>query len=595
MSQDAANMGSEGAQPRPIGLVIHNRYQILGVVGRGGLGVVYRVADILYSGANIFALKELSDPAPGARQQFELESRWLQALDHNNIPHVRESFEWDGRRYLVMDFVDGENLEQYLHRLGHPLPEDQALRWMLPICDALQYLHTRKPPLLHRDVKPANIIVTPSGHPVLVDFGIAKAHLPGMNQTLTFVRKAGTEGYAPPEQYAATGMTGPWSDVYALGATLYQLLTGKAPQTAVERITGVSPMARPQALNPLVTTRTDAAIMRALELKPANRYQSVTEFAAQMMEALQATKFAVSAPDVAPLPSQTAQTPAVNSPYISPSAPPVIPPARSPISPSLPPAISRPAGSASGSGGSGGYAPAAPTPSRAASLPSLGAPIPSNLPAMSNGQYAPTPASAPSMAAPMAAPRATVSAASLGAPVAGARSAPRIVSKPAITGARTGAKTGALAAAAPQAGRRGPPLGVLIGVLIVLMVVVAGLAFAAYNNFAPPDRSTPTASVTGYFNALEQQNYSRAWQFDASSRNDPNTQTSFTAALDADDARYGKVMSYTITNSQSDTTGHSDYTVSVTRAKAPNAPLTYAVSVTQYSGPLWLIDSAASQ
>ena len=149
-----------------------------------------------------------------------------------------------------MDYVDGENLEQYLRRLGHPLPEDQALRWMLPICDALQYLHTRTPPLLHRDVKPANIIVTPGGHPVLVDFGIAKAHLPGMNQTLTFVRKAGTEGYAPPEQYAATGLTGPWSDVYALGATLYQLLTGQVPQTAVERITGVSPMPRPHALNP---------------------------------------------------------------------------------------------------------------------------------------------------------------------------------------------------------------------------------------------------------------------------------------------------------------------------------------------------------
>ncbi|HKT37019.1 MAG TPA: serine/threonine-protein kinase, partial [Ktedonobacterales bacterium] len=481
MSQDAANMGSEGAQPRPIGLVIHNRYQILGVVGRGGLGVVYRVADILYSGNNVFALKELSDPAPGARQQFELESRWLQALDHNNIPHVRESFEWDGRSYLVMDFVDGENLEQYLHRLGHPLPEDQALRWMLPICDALQYLHTRKPPLLHRDVKPANIIVTPSGHPVLVDFGIAKAHLPGMNQTLTFVRKAGTEGYAPPEQYAATGMTGPWSDVYALGATLYQLLTGKAPQTAVERITGVSPMAHPRALNPLVTPRTDAAIMRALELKPANRYPTITEFAAQMMQALQASKFEVSAPDIAPLASQTAKTPVVNPSYVSPNAPPIIPPARSPISPSLPPAISRPAG---GSSGPGGYPPIAPS-QRAASLPPLGVPIPSNLPAMSDGLYAPSPASAPPLAASSA-----PSAASLQASVAGPRSAQRVVSNPAIsgaqTGARIGAKTGSLASAAPQRERHGPPLGVLIGVLVVLMVVVAGLAFAAYDNFVPP-------------------------------------------------------------------------------------------------------------
>ena len=593
MSQDAANMATEGAQPRPVGSVVRSRYQILGVVGRGGLGVVYRVSDILYSGNNVFALKELSDPAPGARQQFELESRWLQALDHNNIPRVRESFEWDGRSYLVMDFVDGENLEQYLHRLGHPLPEDQALRWMLPICDALQYLHTRTPPLLHRDVKPANIIVTPGGHPVLVDFGIAKAHLPGMGQTLTFVRKAGTEGYAPPEQYAATGMTGPWSDVYALGATLYQLLTGKVPETAVERITGVAPMPHPRSLNPLVTPRTDAAIMQALELKPANRFQSVTEFAAKMMEALQASKFAVSGPDVAPLASATAKSPAINPSFISPNAPPIVPPAtpparHSPISPSLPP-ISRPAGPA-GAAPMTPRTPSAPTPN-APQLPPLGAPLPSNLPAMggpssapSFGQsFAPTQApSAPRMAPPAVASR------------PGSKPALKPVSKPQIT---TGALTGALSAdaASKQRERRGPPLGVLIGLLVVLLVVVTGLAFYAYNTFAPPDRSTPTASVTGYFDSLKQQNYSRAWQFDAASRNDPGTQAAFTAALDADDARYGKVLSYTITASQSDTVGHSDFTVSVTRSKAANAPLTYDVSVTQYSGPLWLIDSANSQ
>ncbi len=590
MSQDAANMATEGAQPRPVGSVVRSRYQILGVVGRGGLGVVYRVSDILYSGNNVYALKELSDPAPGARQQFELESRWLQALDHNNIPRVRESFEWDGRSYLVMDFVDGENLEQYLHRLGHPLPEDQALRWMLPICDALQYLHTRKPPLLHRDVKPANIIVTPGGHPVLVDFGIAKAHLPGMNQTLTFVRKAGTEGYAPPEQYAATGMTGPWSDVYALGATLYQLLTGKVPETAVERITGVSPMPHPRSLNPLVTPRTDAAIMYALELKPANRFQTITEFAARMMEALQAAKFAMSGPDVAPLASATSKTPTVNPSFISPNAPPVVvppPPARSPISPSLPP-ISRPAGAPAGGAPMGPRTPLAPTP-KAPQLPPLGAPLPSNLPAMGGQSFGPS-------FAPSYAPTQAPSAPRMAAPAEAPRPDARPVSKPQISGALSGALADpASGAQREKRERRGPPTGVLIGLLVVLMVVVAGLAFFAYNTFAPPDRSTPTASVTGYFDSLEQQNYSRAWQFDAASRNDPGSQTSFTAALDADDSRYGKVVSYSITSAQSDTSGHTDYTVSVTRSKATSAPLTYDVSVTQYSGPLWLIDSAASQ
>ncbi len=298
MNEDSASIQPDGPQPRAVGSVVRNRYRILAVVGRGGLGVVYRVADILFNSHNVYALKELSDPSPGARKQFALESRWLQELDHNNIPKVRDSFEWDERVYLVMDYVDGENLEQYLRRHGRPLAEEQALRWMLPICDALQYLHTRTPPLLHRDVKPANIIVTPDGHPVLVDFGIAKAHMPGMNQTVTFVRKAGTEGYAPPEQYAATGLTGPWSDVYGLGATLYQLLTGQVPMTAVERITGVVPMPRPRDLNPAITPLTDAAIMRALDLKPANRYQSVTEFAAQMMEALQQGRFAASGPGI---------------------------------------------------------------------------------------------------------------------------------------------------------------------------------------------------------------------------------------------------------------------------------------------------------
>lgn len=181
-------------------------------------------------------------------------------------------------------------------------------------------------------------------------------------------------------------------------------------------------------------------------------------------------------------------------------------------------------------------------------------------------------------------------------PAEALRPAAKPISKPQISGALSGALADpASGAQREMRPRRGPPTSVLIGLLVVLMVVVAGLSFFAYNTFAPPDRSTPTASVTGYFDSLEQQNYSRAWQFDAASRNDPGSQASFTAALDADDSRYGKVVSYSITSSQSDTSGHTDFTVNVTRSKATSAPLTYDVSVTQYSGPLWLIDSAASQ
>ncbi len=561
MNQDGANMATEGPQPRPVGAIVRSRYRILAIVGRGGLGVVYRVSDILYSSHNVFALKELSDPAPGARKQFELESRWLQELDHNNIPRVRESFEWESRSYLVMDFVDGENLEQYLRRQGRPLPEEQALRWMLPICDALQYLHTRTPPLLHRDVKPANIIVTPGGHPVLVDFGIAKAHLPGMNQTVTFVRKAGTEGYAPPEQYAATGLTGPWSDVYGLGATLYQLLTGHVPQTAVERVTGVAPMPRPRALNPAITPITDAAIMRALELKPANRYQTVTEFAAQMMEALQLSRFASSGPSLAPFTGAISQPPPQASPHASPSPP--------------------PQASWPQMGGAAGPQ----SPAGSASLPPLGVPIPSNLTGVDRGMVSGAIAGRTPAGAAISAPSAPRMAQPGLPPTKQLRS-----SSPAIGGTPTRSRL----PDQPRM-RRGPPLAALIGVLVVLMIVVGVLSAVAYNNFAPPDRSTPQACVTGYFKALKQQNYSLAWQYSSASRNDPGSQASFTSALTSDDARYGKVLSFSMTDSESDNAGHTNITVSVSRAAAPNQPLIYAVSVTQYNGALWLIDSASSQ
>src|SRR5690242_3515542 len=264
----------------PVGTVVHQRYRIAAIVGRGGLGTVYQVTDVLYGRQNVYALKELIDQSSGARKQFELESQWLQSLDHNHIPKVREHFEWGQRLYLVMDYVDGENLEEKLaHAGGRPLVEQQVLTWILPVCDALHYLHTRMPPILHRDVKPANIIVTPAQHAVLVDLGIAKEHLPGAGQTATFVRKAGTEGYAPPEQYTVAGQTGPWSDVYGVGATLYQLLTGGVPPTAVERVALDKRLIPPREVNPSVSPHISAAILRALALRPAERFQSVRDLA----------------------------------------------------------------------------------------------------------------------------------------------------------------------------------------------------------------------------------------------------------------------------------------------------------------------------
>ena len=550
--------GTEGIQPRAVGAIIHNRYRILRIVGRGGLGTVYQVTDALYGGNAIFALKELADTNPGARKQFELESRWLRELNHDSIPKVRESFEWDGRVYLVMDFVDGENLEQYLHRTGRPLPEALALRWMLPICDALHYLHTRTPPLLHRDVKPANIIVTPAGHPVLVDFGIAKAHLPGMNQTVTFVRKAGTEGYAPPEQYAATGMTGPWSDVYALGATLYQLVTGRVPRTAVERITEMDPMASPRDILRSISPLTDQAIMRALDLKPAARYQTVVEFAGALTESLRALG------------------------GLGPSAAPVAAPAA--------PSAGAMAQLARSTGQIAYPAPAPPPRQQSgAPLPALGDPLPSNLMGTSSppgqmqslhgmggqGVYAPVRASSATSSPP----------AQFSALPSPPPSAPRLVAHP-----PSAPSLGSDTTPATPSRMRGP---LVIGLIVLLLLAVATGAFYTYTRFNAQDRSTPSATVNGYFHALQVQDYDTAWTYNADSRNNPTAKAAYIQALQSDDTNLGVVRSANII--QVTATSPSTASVTVSAQRANSATMTYTISLTQYNGSIWLITAIETQ
>jgi serine/threonine protein kinase len=264
---------------------VNHRYTIVAVVGQGGLGTVYQVRDD--RARQTLALKETFDLSEGARQQFEAEARWLKKLNHPNIPRVREYFQWHDRLYLVMDFISGENLEYKLIRnRQRPLPELDVLRWTAPICDALAYLHIQQPPIIHRDVKPANIIVTPNGRPALVDLGIAKELIEGDTRTATFIRKAGTEGYAPPEQYAGKGSTGPHSDIYSLGATMYHLLTGQVPASAVERAALDNQLIAPRKLNPMLLPETEGVIMRALAIRPADRFPSMREMSAAINEVI---------------------------------------------------------------------------------------------------------------------------------------------------------------------------------------------------------------------------------------------------------------------------------------------------------------------
>lgn len=510
----------------PPGTMVNGHYRVVGPVGQGGLGTVYQVTDILYGRHNIYALKEQWDQSDSARKQFAREGTWLKQLDHRNIPKVIEYFEWNGRLYLVMNFVDGENLEQKLERMGgHPLPEQQVLSWVLPICDALHYLHTRTPPIIHRDVKPSNIIVTAAGHPVLVDLGIAKEHAPGANATATFVRKAGTEGYAPPEQYASAGQAGPWSDVYGMGATLYQLLSAQIPPTAVERVALDARLHRPSELNPTVSPATDAAILRSLAIRPQDRFQSMAELKRALEVALAA----------APSAGMPASAPG--------SAPWVASPPRSwPARPDTSQLTGRPAALAPQTPVSGSVPSFVPTPVRASATP----------------------------------------------PRASARS--RRPTRTRVTVTPIPAPT---AAHATEGKRRllDPGRPVVWGTAVAIAVlVVAVVATSILRSYATLDRSTPTATVTGYFVALQAQDYARAWQYAAASNGDQSSEITYAQNLKTDDAHYGRVLSFQVGAVAEDTAGHASCAVTVLRSGAPNAAINYSVVLTQYNS-LWLIDN----
>jgi len=267
------------------GTMLQNRYRIVSMLGQGGMGAVYRAWD---TRLNIpVALKEMT-PQPGLdpnmltqlRQQFQQEAAVLARLSHPHLVHVTDFFaEW-GNTYLVMDFVEGENLADRIMRQG-PLSEAQVLAWANQLLDALAYCHSQG--VLHRDVKPQNVIIRPNGQAILVDFGLVKLWDPHDPRTKTAMRGMGTPEYAPPEQYdVAAGHTDPRSDVYSLGATIYHALTGQAPPTATMRIVEPGTLMPLRVLVAGVSAGTEAAITRAMELQPANRFQSTEEMQAAL-------------------------------------------------------------------------------------------------------------------------------------------------------------------------------------------------------------------------------------------------------------------------------------------------------------------------
>lgn len=259
--------------------LLHNRYRIIEILGQGGMGSVYRAIDENLGVA--VALKENLFTTEEYMRQFRLEAVILANLRHPNLPRVSDHFELpDEGQYLVMDFIEGEDLRNRMDRLGM-ITEEDATQIGAAICDALAYLHSRKPSILHRDIKPGNVKITPDGHIFLVDFGLAKVYQ-GNSQATTTGARAMTPGYSPPEQYG-TARTDPRTDIYSLGATLYAALCGVIPEDGLARAMDNAQLTPLRKRNPKISRRFSTAIEKAMAIDPSDRFQTAEEFKKAML------------------------------------------------------------------------------------------------------------------------------------------------------------------------------------------------------------------------------------------------------------------------------------------------------------------------
>ena len=284
--------------PLAPGTLLNNRYRIISILGQGGMGAVYRASDDhlhipVAVKENLFLTEEYG-------RQFQREAHILAGLRHVNLPHVTDYFSMENQvQYLVMDYIEGEDLRQRMERMG-ALPERETILIGISICDALTYLHTRHPPIVHRDIKPGNIKVTADGQAVLVDFGLAKI-MQGAQVTSTGAR-AMTPGYSPPEQYG-TARTDPRSDIYSLGATLYATMTGVIPEDGLARMTNKTRLTPIRDLVPKINRKLAETVERALEVDPDDRYQSAEEMKRALIESGELITYFQERPSIAPPPS----------------------------------------------------------------------------------------------------------------------------------------------------------------------------------------------------------------------------------------------------------------------------------------------------
>lgn len=272
----------------PAGQMLHQRYRLLQTVGQGGMGAVYLAQDTQL-GDRLVAVKEMSmsrlspQDLPQAVEQFRREAHLLASLHHPNLPVIYEYFNMEDRWYVVMSFIEGVTLQDVLEAAaGQRLSVKESVRIGLELCDVLNYLHSHQPQVVFRDLKPSNIMLAPNGTIYLIDFGIAR-HF--KQEQIKDTTPYYSVGYAPPEQYGQA-QTSPRSDIYSLGATLYQILSGHNPASKPFQFPNL------QLIDPTFPALLTSLIAQMLEMNEQRRPSSMAEVKAQLEKVHQAEVFA---------------------------------------------------------------------------------------------------------------------------------------------------------------------------------------------------------------------------------------------------------------------------------------------------------------
>jgi serine/threonine protein kinase len=293
----------DSAEQLLAGTNLADRYQIQGILGLGGMSAVYRARDMHFPNVTkLVAVKEMVNRAldPVVRstivRNFEREANLLASLEHRSIPRIYDYFTLNEHSYLIIEYINGHDLETLVNNTSGFISEDRVLNWAVELCDVLSYLHQHKPePIIFRDMKPSNVMINLQDHVILVDFGIAKPFQVGKRGTMI-----GTEGYSPPEQYR--GEASPRADIYALGATLHHILTRRDPRLEPP----FSFIERPvRQFNPNLSSVFEKVINKALEYNPEDRYGSAEEMKMDLLGVAQETGLLLQSKNVAPRSEQT--------------------------------------------------------------------------------------------------------------------------------------------------------------------------------------------------------------------------------------------------------------------------------------------------